>query len=127
MESQTVLVVDDNSSFRSLCKYLIEGMGYQYVQARNAQEARQLLQTLRPALVFMDIYMPGKEDGYSVTRYIKDQEELSDIPIVIISAALNEAEAHASGCDGSISKPVKAEDIEEYIKKFLVDKPVDDS
>jgi len=115
----TILVVDDDSSNNTLVKTLLKD--YRVVTARDAQEGIELAREVQPALILMDVKMPGM-DGGAVTQIIKTDPELSHIPVVLLTATLGgEAleRAREAGCDGYITKPFIPRDLKEQVQHYL--------
>src|SRR5690349_18020599 len=81
-----VLVLDDNDDLREMVVFSIEAHGFRTASATNGAEALTYLSRgLRPALIILDLMMPVM-DGWEVLHWLKDQRELSAIPVVIVSA-----------------------------------------
>src|SRR5689334_6892888 len=85
MKSQAVLIVDDNESNLRLMEAVLDAEGYVVKSAMDAEEALALLQTWRPALILMDIQLPGI-DGLELTRRLKNDPRFSRIVIVALTA-----------------------------------------
>jgi two-component system cell cycle response regulator DivK len=103
-----ILVVDDNSSNQLLVREVLEAAGYQIEVASTASQALDRLKTTTPALILMDIELPGK-DGLSLTRLLKSMSPTTGIPVVAMTAHTSlqtRADALAAGCAGFISKPI---------------------
>ncbi len=79
-----VLIVDDNKEFASVMKELIEQDGYSVKTAHNGMAALEIMQSSRPAIIFLDLVMPGM-DGFEVVKRLKQNESLRNIPVVILS------------------------------------------
>ena len=105
-KKKTVMVVDDSDDLRELVALQLRLSGYDVVEARDGQEAVELARERCPALVFMDIQMPGM-DGVTATRLMRRIEELCGMVIVAFSAfgsGDNRERALAAGCDEYVSK-----------------------
>jgi len=121
MENQTILVVEDNPTNLKLITSLL-GIGkYEVIEAMEATTGIQLARQHRPALILMDIQLPGM-DGLTATREIKKDPLLKDIPVVAITAHAmqgDDKKAIASGCEGYISKPLDTRNFLARISNFL--------
>lgn len=110
----TVLVVDDVEINREILEQIILDMGYRPVSAESGEKALELMKTLQPQLILLDISMPGMS-GYEVCRLLKDSEKTREIPIIFISAN-NGSEDIVKGftCGGEdyITKPFIAEEVQ---------------
>jgi len=104
-----VLVVDDIPDILKLLDATLKFKGFRVVTARDGQEALEVIQNDRPALVIADILMP-KMDGFSLLRRIRLDPETRDIPVIFLSATYVGAEdkdfARALGVTRFIEKPV---------------------
>ncbi len=121
MAGELILVVEDNPTNLKLVKLLLTVEGYQVVTAINAQEALQILATVHPTLIIMDLQLPGK-NGFDLTREIKSNPQFKNTVIVALTAYAmkgDEEKAKASGCDGYMTKPISVINFTEEIKKYL--------
>lgn len=108
MGKAVVLIVDDNPTNLKLAGDILELEGYGVLRARHAAEARELILKTPPALILMDIQMPGM-DGLTLTRLIKSDPANAGIRIAAMTAFAmkgDEEKAVAAGCDGYITKPI---------------------
>ncbi|MDB4971819.1 MAG: two-component hybrid sensor and regulator [Myxococcaceae bacterium] len=108
MSVPVVLVVDDNPTNLKLIAYLLQAKGYEVRTAIDAESALTEIQTARPALILMDLQLPGM-DGLELTRQLKAAPETRDIVVIAVTAYAmkgDEERARAAGCDGYIPKPV---------------------
>ncbi|PZX10593.1 signal transduction histidine kinase [Palleronia aestuarii] len=105
-----VLIVDDNSTNRLIATRMLDGTGWEIAIACNGHQAVEAAQEKDPALILMDISMPGM-DGYAATRAIRDAERRSGRAAVRIVAMSAHADGeHRTRCDdagmdGVIAKP----------------------
>ncbi len=121
MAGETILVVEDNALNMELISDILESQGYRVVQARAGAEAIDLAKQDRPALILLDIQLPGL-DGLTVTGILKDDAQTRDVPIVALTAHAmrgDEERAREAGCDGYISKPIDTRQLPETIRTFL--------
>jgi CheY-like chemotaxis protein len=111
MHDLHALVVDDSKVGRLTMMKKLEGMGMKVELAESGQQALDQLARWRPDIIFMDHMMP-EMDGFEVTRRIKSDPAIRDIPVVIISGndeAEFVAEARAVGALDAIAKPPATE------------------
>ena len=121
MAGETILVVEYNALNMELISDILESQGYRVVQARAGAEAIDLAKQDRPALILLDIQLPGL-DGLTVTGILKDDAQTRDVPIVALTAHAmrgDEERAREAGCDGYISKPIDTRQLPETIRTFL--------
>ncbi len=120
-ERRKILVVDDNPGNRALFCDLLVPIGFDLVEADGGEAALRLALERRPALILMDLAMPGM-DGYETTRRLRQMPELDGVVILASSANVTAAEqpkgAHA-GWDDFLPKPVHANLLFEKIARFL--------
>jgi two-component system, cell cycle response regulator DivK len=108
MAGEKILLIEDNAVNRDLTKFLLESQGYQVHEAVSAEEAFEILKTERPALVLMDIQLPGM-DGLEATRKLKENPVTREIAVVAVTSYAMKGDresAAAAGCVGYISKPI---------------------
>jgi CheY-like chemotaxis protein len=102
-----VLLADDERSIRTICRVNLEGDGLAVVEARDGAEALEEVRREQPALLLLDVMMPGV-DGWSVAEQLAAHPEARDVPIVFLSArAAHEDRLRAQelGAVGYVVKP----------------------
>jgi CheY-like chemotaxis protein len=87
-----ILVVDDDPDFREFVRIVLESQDYSVLEAENAEDGLALMRTKRPALVLLDAMMSYELAGVSTIRTVREDPELKDIPLILISAVLNQDE-----------------------------------
>lgn len=120
MSGAPILVVDDNPANLKLIRYILDHRGYQVHTAINAEEALGILATCRPAVILMDLQLPGI-DGFELTRRIKADPTTRDIPVLAVTgyAMKGDAErARAAGCDDFITKPIDIQELPELVARY---------
>jgi CheY-like chemotaxis protein len=116
-----ILVVDDNDTNLKLLRWLLEKKGYEVHTAGDARTARETLRSLHPDLVLMDIQLPDV-DGLELTRELKADPALRDIPVVAVTSYAMKGDEQKSldaGCEGYITKPIDTRQFPIEIEKFL--------
>jgi len=116
-ERKCVLLVEDDRSLRRLLEIILERAKYKYVSAGDGLEAIDALQGNRIDLVITDAFMPNL-NGYELCRFMKDNEALSNIPIVLLSALEPESE-ETDQIDEFLTKPVAPEEFLACVEKYL--------
>jgi DNA-binding NarL/FixJ family response regulator len=91
----TILVVDDDKAFREFVTGLLEAAGYATAEAGTGEEAIDVAQKERPALVLLDVVLPGVS-GFEICRQLKEQVG-PDLPVFLISGVRAEAFDRAAG------------------------------
>jgi CheY-like chemotaxis protein len=105
---EKILLVEDNPVNRRLAGFLLRSQGYQVIEATTALEALMMIPKERPALIVMDIQLPGM-DGLEATMKIKAQPDSADIPILAVTSYAMKGDrekALAAGCSGYVTKPI---------------------
>jgi two-component system cell cycle response regulator DivK len=117
----TILYVEDNPDNRSLVRRVLQAEDYAVVEAINAMQALEKLESGNIDLVLMDINMPDM-DGYTLTAKIKAIQKFSKIPIVAVTANVMRGDREKSlgaGCDGYIQKPIDIDTLSQQIERFI--------
>lgn len=121
MPNDPVLVVDDNAQNLKLVRVLLVSEGYEVRTAVDAEEAVRVLETFTPALILMDLQLPGM-DGLELTRRLKADPERRNISIIALTAYAmkgDELKALNAGCDGYIAKPIDIEALPKTLSTHL--------
>ncbi|MBA7640052.1 Polar-differentiation response regulator DivK [subsurface metagenome] len=116
-----VLVVEDNEDNLYLIRFILEGNGFEVIEARDGAEGVELAINKKPDLILMDIQLPDI-NGMEVTRRIRASEADSDIPIIALTSYAmtgDREQALNAGCTGYLEKPINTETIMAEIKKYL--------
>jgi two-component system cell cycle response regulator DivK len=121
MMSKKVLIVEDNELNMKLFHDLLDSQGYQTLQTREGLQALALARLHKPDLILMDIQLP-EISGLEVTKWLKDDEELSHIPVVAVTAFAmkgDEERIRNGGCEAYISKPISVMHFLDVVRKHL--------
>ena len=116
-----ILVIEDNAQNRYLVTYLLEANGYEVFAAKDGREGIGLAGRLLPALILLDIQLPGM-DGYLVAQTLRQNPALDGVPIVAVTsyAMVGDRErVLAAGCTGYIEKPINPDTFISEIEKYL--------
>lgn len=106
--SKMIVIVDDSKTFSMYLGLLLKRMGFEVVPAETGEIGLKMIKVLKPDLVLLDRYMP-QMDGPEFLQILRQDPELKDIPVVLVSASEAEdlaAEAAAHGADGFLTKPI---------------------
>ena len=126
-QADLILVVDDNETGVLLVRTVLELEGFQVDSAGSAQEVLERLRFRTPALVLMDVQLPG-QDGLSLTRQLKADPATAGIRIVALTAyamAGDREQALAAGCIGYITKPIDTRALGDQVRQFLSTEPTE--
>jgi DNA-binding response OmpR family regulator len=117
----TLLVVDDNFDNVSILQHFLENKGYRVATASDGRSALARLEEVRPALVLLDVMMPGI-DGWQVCRTIKNHPDHARIKVIMVTAKggfEDKFEGMRSGADDYIVKPVDLNELAEKVRRNL--------
>ena len=120
-ENPTILIIEDYSDTRQMISMLLTRRGYNVIEAADGVEGIFKASWKHPDLILMDLALP-EMDGVEATRRIHSTPRLADIPIIVLSAYLNEAverDVLAAGCVEMFPKPFDAESFLECIEVTL--------
>ncbi len=118
---KTVLIVEDNELNMKLFRDLLDAHGYRTLQTRTGMEALRLARQERPDLILMDIQLP-EVSGLEVTKWLKDDEALCDIPVIAVTAFAmkgDEERIRRGGCEAYISKPISIATFLDAVRRHL--------
>ncbi|MEE4195832.1 MAG: response regulator [Anaerolineae bacterium] len=113
-KSDPILIVEDLKHVREMLEITLGFRGYEVITATNGEEALKHLMKIKPRLVITDILMPNM-DGFSLVHQIRNMPNLSDVPIIFLSATYTKAEdydfAEKLGADKFLKKPYNVDDL----------------
>ena len=117
---KTVLVVDDFRDTRKLVKLLLEKSGYEVLEASDGYDAVKQAVKSRPDLILMDVAMPVM-DGIQATQAIRQHFDLSEVPIVAVTAYgdFYNDRARDVGCNDVIQKPVEIAQLPLLVESYV--------
>ena len=108
-ESKVLLIVEDIPNILELLDLTLRFNGYEVMTARNGQEALEVIENKRPALIITDILMP-RMDGFTLIYRLRTDQKTRDIPVVFLSATYvspeDKAFATTLGATKFIEKPI---------------------
>lgn len=117
-KQQCIVVVEDDVSIQRLEKLTLEAEGYAVLTTSSSEEAIQLLAGLRPALVLIDLKLPGM-DGFALARHIR---ESSEVPIIIVTGngeVADKVRGLETGADYYLTKPFSTKELAARIGAVL--------
>ena len=117
----TILAVDDNPQNLKLVRLLLAAEGHHVVTAAGADEALRVLETTTPAVILMDLQMPGI-DGLELTRRLKADPARSEIVVIALTAYAMRGDrerALAAGCDDYVTKPIDTTALVSLVTRWL--------
>jgi len=123
-----ILVVDDEDRNLRLMEAMLIPLGYEVILAGDGEEALEKVRDLPPDVILLDVMMP-RMNGFEVARRLKEDEETTIIPIVMVTA-LREVEDRVKalevGADDFLSKPVEKTELRARVQSLLKVKAYND-
>ncbi len=119
--SKKILAVDDEMHILRIVKYKLESAGYEVLTALNGVDALRIVREEKPALIFLDVMMPGM-NGYEVCSELKNDPNTKDIIVIMLTAKGQESDKIKGlevGVDEYITKPFSPQDLLDRTKDLL--------
>ena len=121
MSKSKIMVIDDDVKSLELMEAILVPRGYEVITTNNPLQAVALITVEKPDIVLLDVMMPVL-DGYSVLSEIKKTKQISNIPVVMLTALgfeLNKELAQNLGAAGYITKPVELAVLMQTVSRVL--------
>jgi two-component system phosphate regulon response regulator PhoB len=119
--SGNILIVEDESAIREMLGFALTRAGYRYREAADATQARERIGEVPPDLVLLDWMLPG-ESGIELARSLKKGNHTRSIPIIMLTARVEEGDKVAgleTGADDYVTKPFSTKELLARIKAVL--------
>lgn len=119
--TKRILVVDDDGEIVRLVRGYLEQVGYTVFVAYDGKSAQYILRRERPDLLLLDLMLPDK-DGWDITRFIRSDTLLSDMPIIMLTARVEDADKIIGlelGADDYITKPFNPREVVARVNALL--------
>jgi two-component system, cell cycle response regulator DivK len=119
MAGERILLVEDNEMNMKLVRDVLQATGYATLEATSGEEALEVARTHTPALVLMDVRLPGM-DGVEALARLRRDEQTASIPVLAVTAQamIGDREQFLdAGFDGYLSKPVDVVELIEAVKE----------
>jgi CheY-like chemotaxis protein len=110
--NELILIIEDNEKNRKLVRDVLQVKGYKTIESETAEEGIQLAQESHPALILMDIQLPGM-DGITALKQLRADPTTKNISVIAITASAmthNRTTMLAEGFDGYQTKPISLKD-----------------
>jgi two-component system, cell cycle response regulator DivK len=124
MAGELILVVEDNEKNRKLVRDLLTVKGYRVLEVETGEDGVRIAREQRPALVLMDIQLPGI-DGIEALRQLRADPDTTSIPVVAVTASAMNRDRQtilAAGFDGYQAKPISVRPFLDAVREVL-DRP----
>ena len=121
MTAALILIVEDNEPSRMLVRDILQATGYQTVEAGTAEEGIRVAKEADPALILMDIHLPGM-NGIEALQQLRGDPATRGIPVMAVTAsAMTHDRPHilAAGFDGYQTKPISVRELLVAVRHLL--------
>lgn len=109
-----ILIIDDDKDFQDITRLVLENNGFTVVSAYGPEEGLRMVQSEKPDLLILDVLMPDNYEGFAVARNIREELNLRELPIILLTAVHGEKKV-----------PYRFAPHEEYLPvDYFFDKPV---
>jgi len=121
MANELILIIEDNEKNRKLCRDVLQVKGFKTIESETAEEGLKLALEKSPALILMDIQLPGM-DGIAALKQLRADARTKSIPAIAITASAmthNRKTMLAEGFDGYQTKPIGLKDFLGEVERVL--------
>ncbi len=116
-----ILVADNDEDILTLVSFRLERQGYEVLVARDGAEALERARAELPDLCVLDVMMP-KLTGYDVTRELRADPRTADVPVILLTARVQEADVRSgydAGADDYVRKPFAPQELRDRVAAAL--------
>ena len=116
-----ILVADDDVDIRELIEFKLSTLGHEIVAVSDGAAAVDVCRDDKPDLAVLDVMMPGMS-GLDAVRVIRSDEAMADIPVILLTARVKEADVETgfdSGADDYITKPFSPRELASRVQALL--------
>lgn len=116
-----ILIVEDNEKNLKLARDLLSSTGYETIEAMTAEEGIRMAKQSRPALILMDIQLPGM-NGIEALGHLRADPDTRGIPVIAVTASAmthDKARIMSAGFDGYQRKPIEIDEFLAEIKRVM--------
>jgi CheY-like chemotaxis protein len=121
MAGELILIIEDNEKNRKLARDVLQVKGFKTIESETAEDGLKLALDKSPALVLMDIQLPGM-DGITALKQLRANPQTKSVPVIAITASTmtnNRQAMLAEGFDGYQSKPISVKDFLGELERVL--------
>jgi CheY-like chemotaxis protein len=116
-----ILVVDDESTTRRLVHFILKPMGVEVLEAGDSQAALEMVQTVVPDLILVDLNLPAV-DGFTLIEQMRRLDHLAQVPLIVFTARNrrdDEDRARALGTSGFLNKPFSTQELRSLVAQYV--------
>ena len=121
-EKKRVLCIEDDAEMIDLIKLILERKGFEVLEAVGGKEGLEVSRREMPDLILLDLMMP-EVDGWEVFRQLRADEQLKDIPVIVVTAKAQSIDIvlglHIAKVDGYVTKPFGPQELLKSVNKVL--------
>ena len=121
MPGELILLVEDNDNNRLLVRDVLKASGYRVAEAETAEDGLRMAAEQNPALILMDIQLPGM-NGIEALKRLRADPATRAIPVIAVTASAMTQDRHqimAAGFDGYQSKPISVKGFLQAVREML--------
>ena len=121
MPNELILIIEDHDKNRKLVREVLQVTGYRTVEAETAEEGLRLAREARPALVLMDLQLPGM-DGFAALAALRADATTQAIPVIAVTASAmhhQRPQILAAGFDDYQTKPLAVREFLQGVREVL--------
>ena len=122
-----ILSIEDDAEMRGLIQLIFERQGHRVIGAKRGEFGLEFLNSLKPDVLLLDLMLPDI-DGWEIYQQMKDNEDLAQIPVIVVSARSQAQDAAAGfkvvGNDRYVEKPFEIQHLINTVNEVLEDMPV---
>jgi two-component system, cell cycle response regulator DivK len=121
MANELILIVEDNEKNRKLVRDTLQYKGYRTIEAETGEDGVRLAREHHPALVLMDIQLPGI-DGIAALGQLRADPATRDIPVIAVTASVMAQDRQKivnAGFDGFQGKPISVKELFEAVRRMI--------
>ncbi len=122
-----ILSIEDEPGMSSLIQLIFERQGHRVISVKSGEFGLEMLRTLQPDVLLLDLMLPDI-DGWDIYQQMKEDEELTGVPVIIVSARDQTQDAkngrRVIGNDRFVSKPFEVKDLIDTVNRALAKETV---
>jgi len=121
MAGELILIIEDNEKNMKLVRDVLQFNGYETAEATTAEDGLVLARSQHPALILLDIQLPGM-DGFAALRQLRADPITKRTPVIAVTASVMERDRQKileAGFDGYMTKPIHIKEFAEEIRTVL--------
>lgn len=121
MAGELILIIEDNDKNLKLLRDVLQVKGYRTIEATTAEEGLQIARSRLPALILMDIQLPGM-NGITAFQHLRADPLTKRIPVIAVTASamtMDRDNIMQAGFDGYQAKPIRVKEFTEEVRRVL--------